>query len=199
MTEKSLTIHPHARRRSCDGAKPEIPSRRPALTPGLSFGLRPSSSPRSGLRDPTTRTTRNRRSRSTNGRSGSPTRPRRRSTPSRIYKYAMPGSVGTSRPNIEDKDRKSKFPVSPVSFVQFFGEPRKDVDVDLALKRGRSSPLAPTPSGPAGSSGTSRTSCRPPAGIPPRYLTENHWFNKLRDKERRCSSSMSPCRTIHRL
>src|SRR5579863_5520912 len=39
----------------------------------------------------------------------------------RIYKNAMPGVAGTSRPKYEDKELAAKFPVSPVSIVQFFG------------------------------------------------------------------------------
>ena len=54
----------------------------------------------------------------------------------RVYKNAMPNSVGTSRTKFEEKDLGSKFPVAPVSVVQFFGESRKDVDVDLRAKKG---------------------------------------------------------------
>ena len=54
----------------------------------------------------------------------------------RIYKNAMPSSVGTSRPKFEEKDLADKFPVAPISVVQFFGEPCKDVDVDLRAKKG---------------------------------------------------------------
>ena len=34
---------------------------------------------------------------------------------------AMPGNVGTSRAKFEEKDLATKFPVAPVSVVQFFG------------------------------------------------------------------------------
>src|SRR5580698_9105025 len=41
----------------------------------------------------------------------------------RVYKNAMPSSVGTSRPKFDEKDLGKKFSVAPVSVVQFFGEP----------------------------------------------------------------------------
>ena len=48
----------------------------------------------------------------------------------------MPGSVGTSRPKFEGKELDGKFPIAPISVVQFFGDPCKDVDVDLRVKKG---------------------------------------------------------------
>src|SRR5690242_12621529 len=54
----------------------------------------------------------------------------------RIYKSAMPSSVGTSRPNLEEKERTIKFPIAPISVVQFFGDPCRDVDIDLRTKKG---------------------------------------------------------------
>src|SRR5215469_5914543 len=42
---------------------------------------------------------------------------------SRIYKNAMPGVVGTSRIKFEEKELATKFPIAPISIVQFFGEP----------------------------------------------------------------------------
>ena len=83
-----------------------------------------------------TRTGRSRRSRSTNGRSGSAARPRRRSTPRASTGTRCPASVGTSRPKLEEKELAGKFPVAPISVVQFFGEPCQDVDVDLRVKKG---------------------------------------------------------------
>jgi hypothetical protein len=104
----------------------------------------------------------------------------------RIYKSAMPGSVGTSRPNIEDKDRTIKFPITPVSVVQFFGDPCKDVDVDLRVKKGTFLSHWPRSTERAGRLQwyKSDLSAAPPAGIPQSYLTENHWLNKLRDKDK---------------
>src|SRR5215470_16346432 len=56
----------------------------------------------------------------------------------RLYRNAMPNLIGTSRPKLEDKEKvqAGKFPIAPVSVVQFFGEPRRDVDVDLRAKKG---------------------------------------------------------------
>ena len=85
---------------------------------------------------PRTKTSRNHRSRLTNGRSGSATRLRRRSIGARIYKNALPNVVGTARPKFEDKELAAKFPIAPVSVVQFFGEPHRDVDVDVRAKKG---------------------------------------------------------------
>lgn len=104
----------------------------------------------------------------------------------RIYKSAMAGSVGSSRPNIDDKDRTIRFPVAPISIVQFFGEPAKDVDVDLRLKKGTF--LAHWPRS-AERSGRlqwfkSDLTTAPPADLPLNYLTENHWMHRLRDKEK---------------
>src|SRR5262245_45668251 len=54
----------------------------------------------------------------------------------RLYRNAMPNIIGTSRPKFDDKELAGKFPIAPVSVVQFFGEPRRDVDVDLRTKKG---------------------------------------------------------------
>jgi hypothetical protein len=103
----------------------------------------------------------------------------------RIYKNAMPAAVGTSRPKFEDKELASKFPVAPISVVQFFGEPRRDVDIDLRAKKG--SFLAHWP-GSKEHTGRlqwfgSDLSKTPPAGIPQSYLPETHWLQKLRDNK----------------
>src|SRR3954453_2329208 len=52
----------------------------------------------------------------------------------RVYKNAMPGLIGTSRPKLEDKEQAGKFPLAPISVVQFFGNECRDVDVDLRTK-----------------------------------------------------------------
>src|SRR5436305_14044962 len=52
----------------------------------------------------------------------------------RTYRNALPGVVGTNRPKLEAKELADKFPVAPISVVQFFGEPCRDLDVDLRLK-----------------------------------------------------------------
>ncbi len=104
----------------------------------------------------------------------------------RIYKTGMPSSVGTSRPNIEEKDRTIKFPIAPISVVQFFGEPCKDVDVDLRIKKGTFLSHWPASTERAGRLQwfKSDLTATPPAGIPQSYLAENHWLHKLRDKDK---------------
>jgi hypothetical protein len=104
----------------------------------------------------------------------------------RIYKSAMPSSVGTSRPTIEEKDRADKFSVAPISVVQFFGDPCRDVDVDLRVKKGTFLSHWPPSTERAGRLQwfKSDLSSGPPAGIPPSYLAENHWLHKLRDKDK---------------
>ena len=102
---------------------------------------------------------------------------------SRVYRNAMPSSVGTSRPKFEGKDLDGKFPVAPLSMIRFFGEPKKDVDVEIKIKQGTY--LAHWPPG-AERGGRiqwfgSDFLATPPADIPPPYLPENSWFAKLRD------------------
>ena len=103
----------------------------------------------------------------------------------RLYRNAMPNIIGTSRPKVDDKELAGKFAIAPVSVVQFFGEPRRDVDVDLRAKK--SSFLAHWP---ASKEHTGRLQwfgsdlgASPPAGIPPSYLPEGHWFQKLRENK----------------
>jgi hypothetical protein len=105
----------------------------------------------------------------------------------RLYRNAMPNIIGTSRPKLDDKEKQKestgKFPIAPVSVVQFFGEGRRDVDVDLRAKKG--SFLSHWP---ASKEHTGRLQwfgsdlgASPPADIPPSYLPEGHWFQKLRE------------------
>ncbi len=100
----------------------------------------------------------------------------------RVYKNAMPSSVGTSRPKFEDKELASKFPVAPVSVVQFFGEPSKDVDVDLRAKKGLFLSHWPASTERAGRLQWFKSdfSADPPANIPQSYLPAEHWTQKLR-------------------
>ncbi len=100
----------------------------------------------------------------------------------RVYKNAMPNSVGTSRTKFEEKDLGSKFPVAPVSVVQFFGESRKDVDVDLRAKKGLFLSHWPASTERAGRLQWfgSEFSTSPPANIPQSYLPGEHWIQKLR-------------------
>jgi hypothetical protein len=103
----------------------------------------------------------------------------------RVYRNAMPTSVGTSRPKFEGKELDSRFPIASLSFVQFFGESAKDVDVDVRIKQGAL--LAHWP--PSNERGgrlqwfKSDFISTPPADIPPPYLPESHWFTKLRDEK----------------
>ena len=100
----------------------------------------------------------------------------------RVYRNTMPGNVGTSRPKFEDEELAGKFPIAPISVVQFFGEPEKDVDVELRAKKGTF--LAHWPPGTDRGGRLqwfkSDLIADPPAGIPQGYLPESHWFQKLR-------------------
>lgn len=104
---------------------------------------------------------------------------------SRVYRNAMPGVIGTVRPKFDEKELAGKFPVDPVSVVQFFGEPCRDIDVELRMKKGTF--LAHWP--PSTERGgrlqwfKADLSSAPPAGIPPGYLPETHWFQTLRQVE----------------
>jgi hypothetical protein len=104
---------------------------------------------------------------------------------SRIYTNAMPNIVGTSRPKLEDKEAATRFPLSPVSVVQFFGDGGRDIDVDLKVKQGTFLSHWPASNERGGRLQwfKSDLSKAPPAQIPPSYLPENHWFQKLRDAE----------------
>jgi hypothetical protein len=103
----------------------------------------------------------------------------------RVYNNSMPTSVGTSRPKFEEKDVASKFPIAPISVVQFFGDPDRDVDIDLKVKKGAF--LAHWP--PSAERGgrlqwfKSDVTKTPPAGIPQSYLPESHWLRKLRETD----------------
>ena len=100
----------------------------------------------------------------------------------RVYKNAMPSSVGTSRPKFDDKDLGTKFPVAPISVVQFFGESCKDVDVDIRAKKGLFLSHWPTSTERAGRLQwfKSDLSSDPPSNIPQSYLPGEHWTQKLR-------------------
>jgi hypothetical protein len=101
----------------------------------------------------------------------------------RIYKNAMPNVVGTSRPKFEDKELASKFAIAPISVVQFFGEPSRDIDVDVRAKKGSLLAHWPASKELAGRLQwfKSDLTTSPPAGIPQSYLPGTHWLAKLRD------------------
>ncbi len=100
----------------------------------------------------------------------------------RVYKNTMPGNVGTSRPKAEGEELAGKFPIASISVVQFFGEPEKDVDVELRAKKGTF--LAHWPPGTDRGGRLqwfkSDLIADPPPDIPQGYLPEGHWFQKLR-------------------
>jgi hypothetical protein len=100
----------------------------------------------------------------------------------KLYRNAMPNVVGTSRPKADDKELAGKFPIAPISVVQIFGEPCKDVDVDVRAKKG--SVLAHWP---AAKEHTGRLqwfgsdlTAGPPTDVPQSYLPESHWLTRLR-------------------
>jgi hypothetical protein len=107
---------------------------------------------------------------------------------SRIYNNAMPTVVGTSRPKVEDRkqqDDATRFPLAPVSIVQFYGDGGRDIDVDLKAKQGTFLSHWPMSNERGGRLQwfKSDLSKAPPAQIPPSYLPENHWFQKLRNTD----------------
>jgi hypothetical protein len=103
----------------------------------------------------------------------------------REYRNAMPGLIGTSRPKLDDKEQAGKFPMAPISVVQFFGQDCRDVDVDLRTKKGTM--LAHWPPGTERSGRIqwfgSTLNTAPPGDIPRAYFPETHWFGKLRAGE----------------
>ncbi len=103
----------------------------------------------------------------------------------RVYRNAMPTSVGTSRPKFEGKELDGKFPIATLSFVQFFGEPAKDVDVEVRIKQGTMLAHWPPSTERSGRLQWFKSDflATPPADIPPPYLPESHWFAKLRDEK----------------
>jgi hypothetical protein len=104
---------------------------------------------------------------------------------SRVYRNAMPSSVGTSRPKFEGKDLGAKFPIPALSFAQLFGEPAKDVDVEVKIKQGAFLAHWPPSSERGGRLQWFKSDLlsSPPADIPPPYLPESHWFTTLRDEK----------------
>ncbi len=103
----------------------------------------------------------------------------------RAYRNAMPAVVGTSRPKLEGKELDGKFPIAPISVVQFFGDPYHDIDIDLRVKKG--SVLAHWPPGNERAGRVqwfkSDLTKSPPAGVPLGFLPDAHWLQKLRKVE----------------
>ena len=101
----------------------------------------------------------------------------------KFYRNPMPNVVGTSRPKLEAKELAQRFPIAPVSIVQFFGEPCGDVDVDLRVKKGSILshwPPAKQYTGRLHWFG-SDLKAEPPANVPESYLPDDHWLHTLRD------------------
>jgi len=103
----------------------------------------------------------------------------------RVYKNAMPGVVGTSRPKLEGKELAGKFPVAPISVVQFFGEPSRDLDIDLRVKKGLVLAHWPPATERAGRVQWFKSDLTkaPAAGVPVGFLPESHWLTRLRKIE----------------
>jgi hypothetical protein len=104
---------------------------------------------------------------------------------SRIYRNGMPGVVGTSRPKLEDKELAGKFPIAPLSVVQFFGEPTRDLDIDLRVKKGTILAHWPPATERAGRIQWFKSDLTKSlaAGVPMGFLPEGHWLQKLRRVE----------------
>jgi hypothetical protein len=104
----------------------------------------------------------------------------------RVYRNAMPGPVGTVRPKTEGAELTRKFPVAPIAVMQAFGEPTKDVDFDLRVKKGNV--LAHWPQGTERSGGLrwykTNLLASLPAGSAPGFIPDEHWFQKLRKSDR---------------
>jgi hypothetical protein len=101
----------------------------------------------------------------------------------RIYRNAMPNVVGTARPKFEDKELASKFAIAPITVVQFFGDPCRDIDVDVRAKKGSLLAHWPASKELAGRYQwfKSDLTAAPPGDIPQSYLPGTHWLAKLRD------------------
>jgi hypothetical protein len=101
---------------------------------------------------------------------------------SRNYRNAMPSVVGTSRPKLEPTDLAGKFPIAPISVVQFFGDPYRDIDIDLRVKKGTLLshwPPAAERTGRVQWFKSDLVQSIPP-GVPMGFLPDDHWLQKLR-------------------
>ena len=100
----------------------------------------------------------------------------------RVYRNAMPGAVGTTRPKVEGADLDRKFAVAPVSVVQVFGDPTADIDVDIRVKQGNILAHWPQANERSGRLQWFKTNFlkEPPAGIAPGNLPDDHWFHSFR-------------------
>ncbi len=101
---------------------------------------------------------------------------------SRVYRNAMPGPVGTIRPKVEGPELDRKFAVAPITVVQAFGEPTKDIDIDLRTKKAILQSHWPQATERSDGLRWFKTDllASAPAGITPGFLPEDHWLTKLR-------------------
>jgi len=101
----------------------------------------------------------------------------------KIYRNPMPSAVGTSRPKFDAGEAAEKFPIAPISLVQFFGDSARDVDVDLRVETG--SILAHWPAGKEHPKRVtwfgSELTAAPPADAPPGHLSETGWLRQARE------------------
>lgn len=101
----------------------------------------------------------------------------------KVYRNPMPNAVGTSRPKLEERENAEKFPIAPVSIIQFFGEPARDVDVDLRVKKG--SILAHWPMGREQPNRVtwfgSTLTVDPPTDAPMGHLPDSSWLRQIRE------------------
>ena len=94
-------------------------------------------------------------------------------------------SSARAGPSLKTRSWPAKFPIAPISVVQFFGEPSRDVDVDLRAKKGSLLSHWPASKELAGRLQwfKSDLTAKPPAGIPQSYLPGTHWLAKLRENK----------------
>lgn len=103
----------------------------------------------------------------------------------RSTRNAMPAVVGTIRPKLEDKELAGKPTIAPMSVVQFFGDPAKDIDIDLRVKKGTLLSHWPPGSERAGRVQWFKSDLvrNLAGGTEVGFLPESHWLTKLRKSE----------------
>jgi hypothetical protein len=103
----------------------------------------------------------------------------------RAYRNALPAVVGTSRPKLEGKELEGRFPIAPISVVQIFGEPVRDIDIDVRVKKGSMVAHWPPGTERAGRIQWFKSDLvkAPATGVPFAFLPESHWLTRLRKAE----------------
>ena len=101
---------------------------------------------------------------------------------SRATRNAMPGLVGTNRIPLDDEEETRRFPVSPISVLQFFGDPSEDVDVELRVSEGSFLAHWPPSTDRGGRLQWFGVNLKPdpPAGLPLAFIPDSHWMQALR-------------------